>query len=69
MVSTHVVPVTAFGFTFVLARSARTSKCSCWTVTEGNGIAEMLATAARRRAMIVAIYILFRNRSSIEKIG
>ena len=48
----------AFGSTFVPARRARTSKCSCRTVTEGNGIAETLAKVARRRVMIVVVYIV-----------
>jgi hypothetical protein len=58
VVSIQVVPVTAFGSTFVEARRAITSKCSCRTVTEGNGIAETLAEAARKRVMI-EVYIVF----------
>jgi hypothetical protein len=61
VVSVHVVPVMAFGSTFVLARRARTSKCSCRTATEGNGIAETLAEAVRRRVMILTVYILFER--------
>ena len=34
------------------------SKCSCRTVTEGNGIAETLTEATRRRVIIVEVYIV-----------
>lgn len=58
VVSIQVVPVMALGSTFVEARMAMTSKCSCLTVTEGNGMAETVVEAARMRVMMLEVYIV-----------